>query len=341
LFILPFIFKIKKPFFFFLFPQNFLFIQDKNNFYWFFFVSFYYFLSHLLSLPWKKRKRKREEKENIASLWKKGCSLCGRCQMEQKITGLSPETHIHLSCRYHQFITTPLLHHWEAVQHHPSIQEGVPFCIPAHSLAQDPPVPILYQGEKPSALPTHDEFAHVAWRMPSPNSTHSPCWEPRGSLGMWPCADRVCMADIPTARKGNNTTATFGQDMHALWNSFSLPPFDLLNMAGGTGFASLSPTNQPMNVSHICSQKCPDLNASAFNVPLFYLPHSITRRNIVQHSRHCHDVGKKQSPADAAGSKQLIQQMHEQEMQYHVQFLIPYSWLLQLWNTCCPATRIA
>lgn len=37
----------------------------------------------------------------------KGRSLCGRCQMEEKIPGLFPETSIHLSCGYNQFIKTP------------------------------------------------------------------------------------------------------------------------------------------------------------------------------------------------------------------------------------------
>lgn len=108
--------------------------------------------------------------------------------MEQKITGLSPETHIHLSCRYHQFITTPLLHQWEAVQHHPSIQERMPFCISAHSLPQEPPVPILCWGEKPSALPTHDGFARVCMEDAFTKPSAQPmlgAWGLTGDMTPW------------------------------------------------------------------------------------------------------------------------------------------------------------
>lgn len=82
----------------------------------------------------------------------------------------------------------------------------------------------------------------------------------------------VCKADFPAAGRGSGTTATFGQDLHAepeMRNFFSLPPFDLLGATGGTGFTSLPLTNQPVNVSHMCSQTCLGLNAFVFNVSLF------------------------------------------------------------------------
>lgn len=46
--------------------------------------------------------------------------------MELKITGLSPETRIHLSCGYDQFIKTPLMHGWETEQHRASIRRSAP-----------------------------------------------------------------------------------------------------------------------------------------------------------------------------------------------------------------------
>lgn len=114
-----------------------------------------------------------------------------------------------------------------------------------------------------------------AWRMPSPNPVHM--------LGAhWGCGP-VVIGAVWQISPLPGREATQQQHLSKIYTeSFSLPPFDLLNTAGGTGFASLLLTNRPMNVSHICSQNCPGLNTSAFNVPLFFLPHSITRRNIAQ-----------------------------------------------------------
>lgn len=100
-----------------------------------------------------------------------------------------------------------------------------------------------------------------------------------------------------------------------------------------------------MNVSHTCSQTCPGLNAFVSNMFLYFPPFlpfsSFPSQTYLsptnQRCCECHEVGKKQSLDGAAGSKQLTQQMHEQEMQPHVQFLIPHPWLLLSQSTRSPA----
>lgn len=216
--------------------------------------------------------------------------------MELKITGLSPETRIHLSCGYDQFIKTPLMHGWETEQRRASIRRSAPshpcsLLAPKLTRAQILlSLPLLstaicmlatsYTGARSLELTQPGmNFLPLASRIhmqPFQYHHRSQCTALTGRLGAHQRRgdhrELVCKADFPAAGRGSGTTATFGQDLHAepeLRNFFSLPPFDLLGVTGGMGFTSLPLTNQPVNVSHMCSQTCLGLNAFVFMCPFF------------------------------------------------------------------------